>query len=323
MSICPCGSGESYENCCKRFHDGKTPENAELLMRSRYSAYVLNLPDYIVATTHPACPQYSDNFFGWKRSISQFSKNSQFQKLHVRDFKERGTLATVTFTAEILQGEQNATFTERSYFEKKGERWLYLGGQIEEGHAPNMVTTSQFRLLPLAYYGDTILQRKADPIAEITPDINKLVEEMVETMDATDGIGLAAPQVHHSIRLFIMRSVKQLSDDDIEWGNVKVVINPVLLSQSDGTWNAAEGCLSIPALSGEVERAKSIEVEYTNLEGIRVRETLSGWGARVFLHEYDHIEGVLFIERLKEEEKKLLLPELQKMKTRIHDNKAL
>lgn len=323
MSACPCGSGESYENCCKRYHEGLVPENAERLMRSRYSAYALNLPDYIVSTTHPASPQYSENFFGWKRSITQFSNSTQFQKLHVRDFKERGKLATVTFTAEILQGGQDATFTERSYFEKKGSRWLYLGGQLEEGYAPNMVTTGQLKLLPLAYYGEPILQRRANPIKEITSDIKKLVEEMVETMEATDGIGLAAPQVHHSIRLFIMRSVNEANKDHLEWGEVKVLINPVLISEGNETWSASEGCLSIPAVRAQVERAKSIRVEYTNLEGAHIHEELIGWAARVFLHEYDHIEGILFIDRLKEEDFTKILPELQKIKLRIHDGKSL
>jgi peptide deformylase len=320
---CPCYSGKKYMVCCQVFHGGKIPENAEQLMRSRYSAYVLNLPDYIIATTHPASPQYTDNFFHWKRSIAQFSKTSVFQKLDILDFKERGHLATVTFTAHLLQDGQDATFTERSFFEKKDQRWLYLGGQLAEGHVPNMVTTGQLRLLPLAYYGDPILRRKADPIGEITPDIRKLAEEMIETMDASNGIGLAAPQIHHSIRLFIMRTPIESEEGKVEWGEVKVLINPSLSEPSEETWKSSEGCLSIPGIRAQVERPKEINVEYTDLNGQLVRERFKGWAARVFQHEYDHINGVLFVDRVDEEVRLKLLPELEKLKSRIHDGREL
>ncbi len=134
---------------------GALPDSALQLMRSRYSAYVLNLPNYIVETTHPASPQYSENKFAWKRKITHFSKNSTFQKLEILEFKEKGTLATVIFTVYLLHGEEDATFTEKSYFEKINERWLYRGGQLKNGHAPNMVTTDELKLLPLAYYEDS------------------------------------------------------------------------------------------------------------------------------------------------------------------------
>lgn len=140
---CPCCSMKEYDNCCKPFHDGIIPENALQLMRSRYSAYVLNIPDYIIATTHPASPQYSENKFSWKRSISQFSRTSSFHKLEILDFKENKAVATVTFTAYLSQGSHDATFTERSYFEKINNRWLYRGGQLSQGHAPDPITNGQ------------------------------------------------------------------------------------------------------------------------------------------------------------------------------------
>lgn len=321
--LCPCGSGKNYSACCKLYHQGKAALTALDLMRSRYAAYVLNLPDYIIATTHPASPQYSENQFSWKRGISQFSKNSQFQQLEILDHKEKGNLATVTFTAHLSQDGQDATFTERSYFEKKGERWLYLGGQLQEGHAPNLVTVGQLRLLPLAYYGDPILRRKADPVGDITPDILKLVDEMVETMDAANGIGLAAPQVHHSIRLFIIRTPVESEEGKVEFGEIKALINPELSMPSQETWKESEGCLSIPGIRSSVERPLEITVEYTTLEGKRVKEHLKGWAARVVMHENDHINGVLFIDRISEEEKLKLKPELQKLQRRIHDGKEL
>lgn len=322
-NLCPCCSGKSYAECCKPFHDGVMPESALQLMRSRYSAYVFNFPDYIVATTHPASPQYSENTFFWKRSISKFSRNSAFQKLEVLDVKEQSTLATVTFTAYLSQDGRDATFTERSYFEKIDNRWLYRGGQLAQGHAPNLVTTGQLRLLPIAYYGEPILTKKADPVTEITSDIKRLVEEMIETMDACDGIGLAAPQIHHSIQLFVIRTPIETESNKLEMGEVKVFINPKLSLPSKEVWSASEGCLSIPTIRSLVERPKEITVEYTSLDGELMTYRASGWEARVIMHENDHIEGVLFIDRLSDEEKKKLAPILESLEKRLHDGRAL
>ncbi len=320
---CPCGSGLSYPECCQRFHQGEFPENALQLMRSRYTAYVLNKADYIIQTTHPASPQYKVNKLIWKKQISQFSKNSVFNKLHTLDFKEHGTLATVTFTADIHREDRDATFTEKSYFEKRGKRWLYRGGQLVKGHAPNLVTTGQLRLLPLAYYGDSILRRKGDLVKEINEDIKTLVAEMVETMDACDGLGLAAPQVHHSIQLFIIRTPVENEKGQLELGDLLVFINPILSDPSEERWKASEACLSIPTIYGDVERPKAVTVEYTTLQGERKTERFSGWPARVIMHENDHIQGVLFIDHLDQEEQKKWEPFLQNLENRIHHGREL
>lgn len=319
---CPCSSGETYEKCCARFHQGELPESALQLMCSRYSAYALDLPDYIVETTHPASSQYSENTFSWKRNISQFSRSSTFSQLDVLDFKERGSIATVTFTAHILQKGYDGTFTEKSHFEKVHGRWFYIGGQLAEGHAPNLVTTGQLKVLPLAYYGDPILRRKADPV-EISDDIRKLVEEMIETVEVYDGGGLAAPQVHHSIRLFIVCDPEGEERDKFEPGEIKVFINPTISSPSAETSRAPEGCLSIPTISAEVERPNAITIEYTDLEGNTHTERFSGWEARVIQHEYDHIEGVLYIDRIDESERAELEPFLSNLKNRIHRGKEI
>lgn len=320
---CPCFSGKFYQECCKPFHDGKSPDNALQLMRARFSAYAMDIPEYIVDTTHPASPQYLENKLAWKRNISKFSRSATFKKLEILNFQEKNDLATVTFTAHLSRGEEDNSFTEKSYFQKIKGHWLYLGGQLSEGHAPNLVTTGQFRLLPLAYYVEAVLRKKADPIVEITDDIKTLAAEMIETMDAADGIGLAAPQIHHSIRLFIIRKPSETDDDKIENGEIKVYINPKLSEPSKETWMASEGCLSIPALRGEVERPNEITVEYTNLEGKLVKEKIKGWEARVVMHENDHINGVLFIDRLEKNERAKLEPLLEKLKKRIHDGRNL
>jgi peptide deformylase len=319
---CPCGSGSTYTTCCERLHKGVFPKNALELMRSRYSAYVLNLPDYIVESTHPASPQYSENIFGWKRKITQFCLNTTFQKLVIIDFKEKNTQASVTFTAHISQNLEDATFTEKSYFEKKKDRWLYRGGQLHRGIAPNLITTEELKLLPLCYYDDAILRAKAIPVKEITTDILKLVEEMVDTMDACDGIGLAAPQIDHSIRLFVIRTPIE-KDEGFDAGDLQVFINPTLSEPSIETWNAPEGCLSIPTIRAQVQRPKEITVDYTTLDGTIIKQRFSGWAARVIMHEYDHIEGILFIDKLDPEEKARLAPILENLKNRIHDDKAL
>lgn len=138
MRTCPCCSGTEYDQCCKLFHEGNPPKNALQLMRSRYSAYALNLSEYLMATTHPKSPHFQKNKSLWKRSLSEFSKNSQFHHLTILDFREEGSLATVTFTAYISQQSCDITFTERSYFEKIHDRWLYREGASTKGHSPSL-----------------------------------------------------------------------------------------------------------------------------------------------------------------------------------------
>ncbi len=318
-NLCPCSSGDPYQECCKRLHEGGLAENALQLMRSRFAAYAFNIPEYIVITTHPANPQYSEDKFTWKRRISQFSNSSSFDSLEIRDFKQNEAFATVTFTAHITQEENDGTFTEKSFFEFFHGRWLYRGGQLTQGHAPNLVTTGQLRLLPLAYYGDSILRKKADSVKEISDDIKKLAEEMIETMDACNGVGLAAPQVHHSIRLFVTRIPTKNKDDKYVPGEAKVFINLEIVSRGTETCKSPEGCLSVPTIRAEIERYNEITVKYMNLEGMTITEKLSGLAAKAVQHENEHTEGVLFIDHLSTEERSKLEPSLNRLKKRIHD----
>ena len=131
--LCPCCSGNLYSSCCKHFHEGSLPQNALELMRSRYSAYALALVDYIIETTHPANSQYLDDKLSWRQEIALFSQSSIFHKLKILDFKENKSGATVIFTAYISQGDDDMTFTEKSYFEKINHRWLYKSGQVKKG----------------------------------------------------------------------------------------------------------------------------------------------------------------------------------------------
>lgn len=122
---CPCCSGKEYSFCCKPYHEGKVAEHAEELMRSRYSAYALNIPDYIIQTTHPASSQYQDDLKVMRRSISAFSSNHQFVSLKVLDAREKNDQATVTFTASLMKKKEDASFTEKSlFFKTRGEMAL-------------------------------------------------------------------------------------------------------------------------------------------------------------------------------------------------------
>lgn len=317
-TLCPCSSGKQYQQCCKPFHQGQLPATALELMRSRFSAYALGLPDYIIQTTHPGSHQFKHDLDQWTKDISNFSSNTEFKKLEILQFHENNRFATVTFVAHLTQMDKDASFTERSHFEKVKGKWLYHSGQLAEGHAPNLITTNQPRLLPLAYLGQPILRKVADPVTSVTDDIRTLVEEMIETMDGYNGIGIAAPQVHHSIKLFLIRKPIEIQEGELDFQDVKVLINPVLSDPSKETWKAIEACLSIPSIQAEVERPREITVEYTDLEGNRRKERAAGWEARAIMHENDHINGILYIDRLSPEERQSLDPFLKSLENRIH-----
>lgn len=128
---CPCSSGNTYAACCKPFHQGSLPKTAVQLMRSRYSAYALCLPDYIIRTTHPNNPRFNHNAKLWTKQITDFCLNTEFKKLDVLHFEEKDPFATVTFFAYLYQNGKDASYKEQSYFEKVKGKWLYLIGNHE------------------------------------------------------------------------------------------------------------------------------------------------------------------------------------------------
>lgn len=135
-SPCPCGSALPYEMCCALYHQGRPAENASVLMRSRYSAYARNIVDYVMRTTHPANPSRAKNPAKWKQELIQFVRGTQFVGLKIIDFADGETSATVTFTAYLIQGGRDATFTEKSTFVKVKEHWLYRSGEIQRNLFP-------------------------------------------------------------------------------------------------------------------------------------------------------------------------------------------
>ncbi len=130
---CPCGSKALYHKCCKLYHDGALPENALQLMRSRYSAYALMLSDYIIETTHPENPAWQEDKNVWRKELKEFSYLTRFVFLEIKEFIDGEQEAFVTFTANLNQNNQDLSFTEKSTFEKVGDRWLYRDGKIHNG----------------------------------------------------------------------------------------------------------------------------------------------------------------------------------------------
>jgi peptide deformylase len=139
----------------------------------------------------------------------------------------------------------------------------------------------------IARYGDEILRKKARPVAKVTKETKALIEDMIETMRAASGLGLAAPQVRISERLFVY----QVGEAPPE-----ALVNPIIL-ESEGEELGVEGCLSIPKLQGDVPRAKRVVVTGLNRTGKSVKINAEDLLARVFQHEIDHLDGVLFIDR--------------------------
>lgn len=168
--------------------------------------------------------------------------------------------------------------------------------------------------LKLAYYGNPILRKKAKAIEAITDEIKQLVNDMIDAMDQKDGIGLAAPQIGHSIALFITRVPIEKENEEWDKGEVRVFINPKVLDYSKKEDSYSEGCLSIPKIYADVYRPITIKIEATDLEGNRFTEELTNLHARVALHENDHLNGVLFIDRLDSEMRRSLDSKLREIK---------
>ncbi len=144
-------------------------------------------------------------------------------------------------------------------------------------------------VLNVRRYGDPVLRRRANPVGAVTPEIRRLVNDMVDTMYDEVGIGLAAPQVGISMRLLVV--------GDEEGRGVQVLVNPAITAQG-GTVTAEEGCLSLPGIFAQVTRSEWVTLEAQDLDGQPVAITARGLRSRVFQHEIDHLDGVLFIDRL-------------------------
>jgi len=172
-------------------------------------------------------------------------------------------------------------------------------------------------ILPIVAYGDPVLKKKAKNIDKDYPKLESLIENMWDTMYNAYGVGLAATQVGLPVRMFMIDPAPFAEDDDLnvtekeELKNLrKVFINPEITSQSGEEWVFNEGCLSIPDVREDVFRQPEITIEYFDENWEKHTETYSGLAARVIQHEYDHIEGILFTDKLSSLKKRLIKSKL-------------
>ncbi|GGH82825.1 peptide deformylase [Filimonas zeae] len=183
-------------------------------------------------------------------------------------------------------------------------------------------------ILPIVAYGAPVLRKVAQDITADYPDLQKLIADMWETMYASNGVGLAAPQINRDIRLFVVDSAQifENQEDDEkgqyadEPGIKKVFINAHITALEGKEWPYNEGCLSIPKIREDVMRPEKVTLTYLDEQLKPHTETFTGITARVIQHEYDHIEGKLFIDYLKPLRKKLLqgkLNDISKGKVRV------
>jgi len=169
-------------------------------------------------------------------------------------------------------------------------------------------------ILPIVAYGADVLRKVAVDIGKDYPQLDKLIEDMWETMYASNGVGLAAPQINKNIRLFVMDSAQifehQEEDEKGKYvdepGIKKVFINAHIAEYEGEEWSYNEGCLSIPKIREDIMRPEEITIEYLDENFQPHTETFNGLTARIIQHEYDHIEGKLFIDYLKPLKKKML-----------------
>lgn len=163
-------------------------------------------------------------------------------------------------------------------------------------------------IYPIVVYGDPVLKKKA---VEIEPgtELQPLIDDMFETMDSAHGIGLAAPQIGKSIRLFIVDG-RPLEEEDMN-DFVKIFVNPQIIEETGEEWAFEEGCLSIPNVREEVERPEKLKIKYFDENWVAHEEEYDGIKARIIQHEYDHIEGVLFTDYLTPFKKRMLKGKLQ------------
>lgn len=165
-------------------------------------------------------------------------------------------------------------------------------------------------ILPIVAYGDPVLKREADEIEENYPHLQELIDNMYETMYNAEGVGLAAPQIGKSIRLFVVDASPFEEDEPQLKGFKKTFINPIIVEEEGKEWAFSEGCLSIPAIREEVKRKPKVTIEYYDENFNLLEETYEGLAARVIQHEYDHIEGILFTDHINPLKRRLLASKL-------------
>lgn len=169
-------------------------------------------------------------------------------------------------------------------------------------------------ILPIYAYGNPVLKKVAEDIDPDYPNLEQLLADMWETLYHSRGIGLAAPQIGRSIRIFLV-DTQQLDEREDEAptqeGIKQVFINAQIIEETGEDWTYEEGCLSIPDIAGEVDRPEQVTIRYLDEQFQQHEQTFTGMNARVIQHEYDHIEGILFTELLKPARKQRIRRKLE------------
>ncbi|WKK64935.1 peptide deformylase [Lutimonas zeaxanthinifaciens] len=173
-------------------------------------------------------------------------------------------------------------------------------------------------VLPIVAYGDPVLRKVGKEITQEYPNLDELIVNMQETMKNAQGVGLAAPQIGRDIRLFLIDASPFAESDELDEEEKaflktfkKTFINAQIIEEEGEEWAFSEGCLSIPNINEDVYRNETITIEYQDENFNNKKETLSGLAARIFQHEYDHIEGILFTDKLSSLKKRLLKKKLE------------
>ncbi len=173
-------------------------------------------------------------------------------------------------------------------------------------------------VLPIVAYGDPVLRKVGKDIGKDYPGLEELIENMEETMKNAQGVGLAAPQIGRDIRLFLIDASPFAENEDLDDEEraflkdfKRTFINARIVEEDGDEWAFNEGCLSIPNINEDVYRPETIQVKYVDEKFIERQETLTGLAARIFQHEYDHIEGILFTDKLSSLKKRLLKKKLE------------
>lgn len=160
-------------------------------------------------------------------------------------------------------------------------------------------------IYPIVAFGHPVLRKEAEEIRE-GEDVSGLIHDMFETMGKANGVGLAAPQINKGLRLFVMDSNLMLDEEEEEKGIRKAFINPIILDEYGDKYVFEEGCLSIPEIRAEITRPEKLTIEYFDENWNLKEEEFSGMTARVIQHEYDHLEGILFVDYLKGLKKRMV-----------------
>ena len=169
-------------------------------------------------------------------------------------------------------------------------------------------------VLPIYAFGHPILKKVGEDINTDYEGLSDLLDNMWETMYHADGVGLAAPQIGRAIRIFLVDTVQTMKEGEEDKGIKIAFINARIVEESGEPWSYEEGCLSIPNIRGEVSRPESVTITWVDENWKEQKETFKGINARVIQHEYDHIEGHLFTEKLKPLKKKLISRKLEAIK---------